>query len=257
MIDPRNLARLLLVALAAAKVEAASTARTAVRLSSTAADVVIRHALGEYEADGETNGAIRYKRLATAQPQAGDRYLFRSATGKWSITNTEVDVAASKKILIMSSESSSATPLGLSYRFYSGEGKWEADPSFAVTDASKAVAEKKRQVSERATVLAKQQAQAAAARTAAASAVAAEAEAASRARAAADRAAEKEKLAAKLSARRSAAEEQSKRDGANANVAAVEGSLTLSRQERIDRVKVETILFTRRCARASATRVRA
>jgi len=111
---------------------------TALRVSSTAADdFVISYALGEYEADGEVNGATRYKRLATAQPQAGDRYFFLASTGRWSIVNSQADAVASKKIKIMSSESSSATPLGLSYRFYSGEGKWEADSSFAVVDISR------------------------------------------------------------------------------------------------------------------------
>ena len=121
---------------------------SAVRLSSTSAESVVQNAVGEYEADGETNGAIRYKRLATAQPQAGDRYLFRSRMGRWSVAPSQVDVAASKRIAIMSADATAASPLGLGYRFYSGEGNWEADSTLSVVDVSDAVAERRKKHAE-------------------------------------------------------------------------------------------------------------
>ena len=77
----------LLIALVSA-VARISALPTALRVSSTATDVVVRHAIGEYEADGEVNGATRYKRLAKSQPQAGDRFFFLSATARWSIANS-------------------------------------------------------------------------------------------------------------------------------------------------------------------------
>ena len=124
----------------------ASSLPTAVRLSSSKSkdELVVRNAMGEYEANGEANGVSRYKRLETSLPQSGDRFLFRSKTGRWSIANTEKDVAESKKILMMSSGANALSPVGLAFRYYAGEGKWEIDPSFSLSDISLELAGRKR-----------------------------------------------------------------------------------------------------------------
>ena len=112
----------------------ATSPATALRLSSQTNDAGLKSSLGEYVAvDGSRlNGKPYYTRTATSLPQHGERVLFYSSTDRWSIAKSATDAAASKRAVVMSVERSASSPLGLSYRYYSGEGSWEIDESFAV-----------------------------------------------------------------------------------------------------------------------------
>jgi hypothetical protein len=109
--------------------------------------------VGDYEADGEIlNGGVRYTRVAgtghvaggggAASASASAAYLFRSAAGRWAFAHELADVAASKRLLAMSSGGlAAASPVGLQYKYLDpATYSWRLDPTFKVADASAAFA---------------------------------------------------------------------------------------------------------------------
>jgi len=187
--------------------------------------------MGEYEEAGIAHGAPMYKRLSISLPQAGDRWLFRAPSGRWSITVSETGVEANKKVLVMSS-SQSASPLGQQYRFYSGAGEWKADESLRLTDISFELAKRKRQHEEYAQAAAKARQDAEALRALEAQQQAVLAQAALERRA-------KEARAGELAAAQRASADQARADGEAAEKDAVERSLVKVRQQRIDEILAE------------------
>jgi len=115
-------------------IDAISQPATALSLSSLTTDAGLKSSLGEYVAvDGSLlNGKPFYTRTASSLPQNGERVLFYSSTDRWSIAKSVNDATASKRAIVMSVERSASSPLGLGYRFYSGEGSWKVDESFTV-----------------------------------------------------------------------------------------------------------------------------
>ena len=187
--------------------------------------------MGEYEEAGHAHGAPLYRRLATSLPQAGERWLFRAPSGRWSIAVSEVGVETDKKALVMSS-SQSDNPIGQQYRFYSGAGEWKSDESLRVKDISFELAKRKRQHEEYAQAAAKARQDAEALR---------ELEAHQQfvlAKAALERRA-KEARAGELAAAQRASADQARSDGEAAEKYAVEKSLAKVRQQRIDEILAE------------------
>jgi len=113
---------------------AISQPASALSLSSLTTDAGLKASLGEYVAvDGSLlNGKPFYTRTASSLPQNGERVLFYSSADRWSIAKSVNDATASKRAVVMSVERSASSPLGLGYRFYSGEGSWKVDESFTV-----------------------------------------------------------------------------------------------------------------------------
>jgi chemotaxis protein histidine kinase CheA len=187
--------------------------------------------MGEYEETGTAHGAPRYKRLATSLPQAGERWLFRSPAGRWSVSASEAEVETNKKVFVMSS-GASESPLGQQYRFYSGTGTWKADASLQLADVSVELVKRKRKHEESARAAAKAREDADTLRTLEARQHAATAQAALERRA-------KEARAGELAAAQRAAAQQAKADGEAAEKYVIEQSLAKARQQRVDDIIAE------------------
>jgi hypothetical protein len=187
--------------------------------------------MGEYEETGTAHGAPRYKRLATSLPQAGERWLFRSPAGRWSVSASEAEVETNKKVFVMSS-GASESPLGQQYRFYSGTGTWKADASLQLADVSVELVKRKRKHEESARAAAKAREDADTLRTLEARQHAATAQAALERRA-------KEARAGELAAAQRAAAQQAIADGEAAEKYVIEQSLAKARQQRVYEIIAE------------------
>ena len=84
---------------------------------------------GDYRPEGTTNGAPRYR--LSGRPAGGDRFLYRSLSGRWSVTTSEAKVAQNKGF-VSSEAGGGGGPVGLRYRTFAG-GIWSDVPVFEVT----------------------------------------------------------------------------------------------------------------------------
>lgn len=102
-----------------------------VMITSDAPEPAVQHAVGEYNYDGEAHG---YPRYACTVQCSRNKIIYRGATGLWSITGSNKNVAQNKGTIISNSKTSD-TPVGLTFRFYS-DGVWKQDKSFKVVDVT-------------------------------------------------------------------------------------------------------------------------
>jgi len=98
------------------------------RLSSAEAAVQASYA-GDYLREGDAHGYPLYRKTGSGNGGNEDRFLYRSPSGKWSITSS-VDKVAKAKGTVSSLESGD-TPVGLAYRFYARKA-WTNDPTLEV-----------------------------------------------------------------------------------------------------------------------------
>jgi len=131
------------LAVVSAAADALNSLPTSVRLSSSQNDASTKGIVGEYFIHGVLHGNALYRRAAidsgefrsTSTIDVGERFLFRTKKGTWVITRTESDAAASKGYMAMTSgvgAANGASPVGLNYRIYRGNGDWTPDSSFMV-----------------------------------------------------------------------------------------------------------------------------
>jgi len=126
-------------AVASAAVDSKDSLPTALRLSSSQEDASTKGIVGEYLIHGVLHGNALYRRKQSnfkdSAVDSGDRVLFLTKKGTWAIARSESDAAASKGFMAMTSGVGAATgasPVGLSFRVYRGNGEWASDPSFMV-----------------------------------------------------------------------------------------------------------------------------
>ena len=95
----------------------------------------LRGIVGDYDIDGAEEGIPRYRKTD------GSHVILRNARGTWCFASE--GKVGHRKTLVVSTRAGAASPSGLSFKRYAGDGVWEVDPSFRVRDVSAEVAERK------------------------------------------------------------------------------------------------------------------
>jgi hypothetical protein len=103
-----------------------SSSQNVLVITSGSTDPGIMKAVGNYYDDGEAYDSIRFRLDSTDEV----RFLYRTSKGFWSFTGSEANVEKGKGTIISLEKSES--PVGLSFKFYNSQKKWEVDESFSV-----------------------------------------------------------------------------------------------------------------------------